>query len=228
MAVALSKQQSRIKSANGRLQKLRVGLKCSFSSSTPCEEQPRADTLRIRLPADLLEPGYDETMVIRIARYSCGNMSDNIEPYLGGLNKWLPVIDGLALKTRVRADQTFRDEGFCSLLVACALLSRISRPQIIESEVEGNNELYMTLIMSHAAMSSRGFMSLDMLQSKILLALYEHLQANYTAAVGTLRSAVGIAKVMGILRWHCLADQRMISLADETQKTLCCLYILER
>ena len=182
----------------------------------------------IRLPAGLLGPRYDETMVIRIARYACDNLSDSIEPYLGGLNKWLPVIDGLALKTRVLADQTFRDEGFCSLLVACALLSRISMPQISDSEVEGNNELYMALIMSHAAMSSRGFVSLDTLQSRILLALYEHLQANYTAAIGTLSSAVGITKVMGILRWHCLADQRMISLADEKQKTLCCLYILER
>lgn len=167
-------------------------------------------------------------MVLRLARAVCDDISGNIEPYLEGFNRWLPVIDGPALKARIQDIEARPDEEFSTLLMACTLLSRISRPNLSESDVEGNHRLYMTLIVSHAILFSRGAKSFDILQSKILLAFYEHLQANRAAAVGTLSSAAATAQAMGLFRWHCLAEPGMISLRDEMQRVLCCLYILER
>lgn len=207
-----------------------IGLKCSFTSLAAREGQPYNGTVQtnVRREADLLGPRSGETAVANIARFLMDKLACHVDPYLEGFNMWLPVVDGSTLKARARVQEALEDERFSTLLVTCALLSRISRPKLSEPDVKENQGLYMALIISHTSMSSKGSRSMDVLQSKILLALYEHLQADQVAAVGTLSSAVEIARAMGIVQWHCMAEHRTIFLGSEDHRTLCCLYVLER
>ena len=215
---------------------LRVGLKCSFEEGAL--SKTTYDQLRMFPLNDLLRRpdgfpirsclGLDDNTIFRLTASVRGDISSNISPYLEGFNKWLPVIDGQALIARSRDDNSFKDPAFSTLLLACALMSEISKPKVNVSALQENQELYLTLIVSLSSLISRGITNLDILRAKILLALYEHLQANYVAAVGTIGSAVSIAKMMGYFRWHCQAGPGITSMDDEIPRVTCCLYILER
>lgn len=215
------------------LTQFRIGLKCSFESSPAYEEQSPPHMLdMIQIPGGHpnapLGLRFNNSIVFRLAQSVRNNISGDIGPYLEGFNKWLPVIDGSALNARFRNPESFQDEAFCVLLLTCTLLSKVSRPNLDEADIQGNHELYLTLAVSHANLLSKGVKTLSILQSKILLALYEHLQANHMAAMGTLGSAAAITTGMGLFRWHCQVEPEMISIESEEQRVVCCLYVLER
>ena len=71
-------------------------------------------------------------------------------------------------------------------------------------------------------------MSLMILQAKTLMALYEHLQGNHIAAIGTISSASASAKAMGYFQWHCRGLPNSIEIDKEGERVTCCLYTLER
>lgn len=215
---------------------LRVGLKCSFEEGA--FNQTTYDQLQISPLDDLVAMpdsfpicsglALDDNAIFRLAASVCDDISSNISPYIEGFNKWLPVIDGPALIARSQDDNSLRDPAFSTLLVACVLLSKVSKPKANANVFLRNQELYLTLIVSLSSLISRGIINLDILQAKILLALYEHLQANYIAAVGTLGSAASIAKMMGYFRWQCQTGPGITSMDNEISRVTCCLYILER
>lgn len=211
----------------------RIGLRCSFRSSPKQEDDPRLDAIEAiqfqeHRSANQLGLHSDDTSVVRLARLVRDNISGNIDPYLQGFNRWLPVVDGPKLKARCQNVESLQDEAFSGLLIVCMLLSRVSVQNPAHAVVEGNHELYLKLVASHAALLTRGLRSLEVLQSKVLLALYEHLQANHMAAVGTLASAAAIAKTLGLFDWHCASEPEAIFLVLEEQRVACCLYVLER
>lgn len=208
-------------------------MNCSFESALASEELSPLHTVDIIQlqgghSTDPLGFHFDGSVAVRLAHSVRDNILGHIGPYLEGFNKWLPVVDGSVLNARSQDAESSQDEAFCVLLLVCMLLSRVSRPNLDEAGIQGNHELYLTLTVSHATLLSRGFKSLDILQSKILLAFYEHLQANHIAAVGSLGSAAAIAKAMGLFSWHCQLEPEAISIENDGQREVCCLYILER
>lgn len=213
-----------------------VGLRCSFESLPGNEETPPPSLrdvqiitpLHHRISTDPLGHYFEDGFAVRLARSLRPDFPGHIEAYLEGLNKWLPVVDDSVLTSRCGDPLAYQDEAFCALLLTCMLLSRVSRPRVLDEACIGNHELYLTITVSHASLLSKGVKSLDIVQSKILLAFYEHLQANHVAAVGSLSSAAAVAGAIGLFRWHCKADSGPIFVDIQGQREVCCLFVLER
>lgn len=172
---------------------------------------------------------FDGRSIITFARSAVDNLADSIGPYLEGFNKWLPVVDASDLEARCRNADPSGDETLPTLVLACVLLSRVSTLNPDDIDTHGNHQLYLMLTTSHTSLLSRGEVtSLCLLQSKILLALYEHLQDNRIAVLGTLASAAAMAEDMGLFRWHCRTKPEAISIDTAEYRVVCCLYVLER
>lgn len=212
-----------------------VGLKCSFELLPPINERPpRRNTLapvpfQGRLFTVHSRFDFSDRAITLLARSAADDFPDNIKPYLEGLNKWLPVVDGSDLEAaRCQNATSFEDETFPALFLACVLLSRISTLNPVDVDTQGNRELYLMLTTSHTSLLSRGVTSLYLLQSKILLALYEFLQDNRIAVLGTLASAAAMVDTMGLFCWHCQTKPDVISIDIAEYRVVCCLYVLER
>ncbi|KIX01503.1 uncharacterized protein Z518_09229 [Rhinocladiella mackenziei CBS 650.93] len=156
------------------------------------------------------------------------DVAGNIDPYFKSFNKWLPVVDASSLYRRCDDLPSSQDAEFSILLLTCVLLARVSQPSRADDKQQ-NDGLYMTISLSLTSLTSKGSLSLEMLQAEILLALYEHLDANHVAAAATIASAAVIAGNLGLFQWQCQAVPSQRVLVDEEMcRVAWCLYILER
>lgn len=152
----------------------------------------------------------------------------NMDPYFQSFNKWLPIVDTTSFYQRRGEPPESWDVAFTTLQLSCMLLSRICPPFTPDDQLNGE-DLYLSINLSLTSLTSNGDRSLEVLQAKILLALYEHLKTNHAAAVGTIASAAVIAGNLGLLQWQCRPNPKERDLADKgMHKIAWCLYILER
>lgn len=123
----------------------------------------------IRHSTDSLGPRFDVNTTFHIARPLCDDVSYNLTNgfQLVMARHWRPALE------LVRTIHKTKGAPLCLLLVpSCPEYQGLIR---LSRTLRGNHESYMTLVVSHVPMSSRGSKSLNMLQSKISLAFYRHL-----------------------------------------------------
>ncbi|KIW96596.1 LOW QUALITY PROTEIN: uncharacterized protein Z519_01987 [Cladophialophora bantiana CBS 173.52] len=187
----------------------RVGLKCSLEHSTEGSDThngnqhssasgcPRQNSI-VAAPIEDTSAVYQDTLsrvypagfggfgnivdFLDILPSAGHNVAGDVEPYFQSFNKWLPVVDERCFYQRYDDPTNPPDQAFRTLQLACVLLSRIS-PPFTAADQPRSKELYVLINLSVIRLVSNGGSSLEVLQAKILLALYEHLTANHIAAV---------------------------------------------
>ena len=157
-----------------------------------------------------------------------GDIPGSILPYFESFNKWLPVLEYSDLFPQCEQEDLPNDPGTSTLLLACALLSQMVTARPEASRAPQKQHLYMVLNVVFTSAISTGSFSLQLLQAKILLSLYEHLDANHIGAAASLCSAAAIAQELRIIPWHCRKKVDISSLANNELRAAICLYVLER
>lgn len=147
------------------------------------------------------------------------------EAYFSSIHQWLPFVS----KKRLIGAAITEPEACQDLLILCMKLCTLTAR--VDRSASAHNPLYLSVRSLSAAAETAGLVSLRLVQSLVLITVYEFSNAIYPAAYLTIGRAARLANLMG---WHDRRAQQLftypetLSLREEQRRTWWAIFILDR
>ncbi|OWT43581.1 fungal specific transcription factor [Pochonia chlamydosporia 170] len=153
------------------------------------------------------------------------------ERFLSTIYTWLPMISKKRLYSELTSSQPGSKPGN-ALFLLCMKLCTSNQSESADDSSCADNELYNAAKQCCFYAESGGYVSLRLVQSLVLLAVYEMGHAIYPAAYLTVGRAARLATVIGLHNMK-LAKQLFVvadmwSLREEQQRTWWAIFILDK
>lgn len=154
------------------------------------------------------------------------------ERFLATVYIWLPMVSKRRLYSELSSSNHDCKPGNAVFLLCMKLCTSKEFDSADDGSSYANNELYNTAKQCCFHAESGGYVSLRLVQSLVLLSVYELGHAIYPAAYLTVGRAARLANVIGLQNMK-LANQLFVtadmwSLREESQRTWWAIFILDK
>lgn len=161
-------------------------------------------------PTFFLEPESFHPLALDSFNYPCPSFALDVstkisqgyatilEQYSSKIHDWLPILSIKRLRREIHHKAPNKDRGSLTLLFLC--LELLSHPRVLSTDATSfaNENHYATAKRWAFEAETSGFVSLDLVQSLVFLAVYELGHAIYPAAYSTIGRAARLGGMMGL------------------------------
>ena len=137
------------------------------------------------------------TQIQQDFRFTATEPGDVLENYVSTVHDWFPILSMKRLRQDLKSHDT-RDNDDLQVLLICMRLISASTPTTASTLQHSEENDYLLARQYCLFAESGGFITLRLMQSLLLIALYEYGHAIYPAAYLTIGRAVRLGTMMGL------------------------------